>query len=120
MAPQRTTRFISVSGWRRTFECALVFAVALTAAAYAATLEIDQAGQRFSQSAVTIAVGDTIRFVNHDDVRHNIRIIDADGNATDKGLQDPGQTIEARFDKAGRFVARCQIHQKMKMTIDVR
>jgi plastocyanin len=99
----------------------LFTAGALTAgAAFAATTDIDQAGQRFSQSSIVLAVGDKLRFINQDDVRHNIRIIDADGNATDKGLQDPGQTIEAVFDKAGRFTARCQIHQKMKMTIDVK
>ncbi len=99
--------------------CGIAALLAATAA-YAATTDIDQAGQRFSQSAITLSVGDKIHFINQDDVRHNIRIIDADGNATDKGLQDPGQTIEAVFDKAGRFTARCQIHQKMKMTIDVK
>jgi plastocyanin len=89
-------------------------------ACYAGNTEIDQVAQRFSRSSASLAVGDTLTFVNHDDVRHNIRIIDADGNESDKGLQDPGQTIEAKFDKAGRFTARCAIHQKMKMTIDVK
>jgi len=94
-------------------------ALSTASAAHAAIVEIDQVAQRFSKTSVSLSAGDVSHFVNHDDVRHDIRIIDANGNETDKGLQDPGQTIEALFDKAGRFTARCAIHQKMKMTIDV-
>lgn len=97
----------------------VVTLVAATAC-YASTTEIDQVAQRFSRTSVSLAVGDVLTFVNHDDVRHNIRIIDADGNELDKGLQDPGQTITAKFDKAGRFTARCAIYQKMKMVIEVK
>jgi plastocyanin len=98
----------------------ILIGVFLAGGAWGAVTEIDQVGQRFSLTRVSIGVGDALHFINHDDVRHNIRIIDADGQETDKGLQDPGQTIEAVFDHPGRFTARCAIHQKMKLAIDVK
>ncbi len=61
-----------------------------------------------------------MHFVNHDDVTHNINVIDEDDNATDKGLQKPGEAIDQMFDKAGKFMIRCSIHPKMKMTIAVK
>ncbi len=94
--------------------------LAVAGAAYAATTEIDQIGQKFSRGSITVGVGDTLNFVNQDDVRHNIRLIDADGNEADKGLQEPGQAIDVRLDKTGRFTVRCAIHPKMKMVIEVK
>jgi plastocyanin len=38
----------------------------------------------------------------------------------DKGLQKPGETINQLFDKSGKFVVRCSIHPKMKMTVTVK
>jgi len=87
---------------------------------FAAATEIDQVGQKFSQTTLAVVAGDTVHFVNHDDVTHNINVIDADDNAVDKGLQKPGDTIDQLFDKAGKFVVRCSIHPKMKMTVVVK
>ncbi len=84
---------------------------------FAAASEIDQVGQKFSQTTLTVSAGDTVHFVNHDDVTHNVNVIDADDNAIDKGLQKPGDTIDQLFDKAGKFTIRCSIHPKMKMTV---
>lgn len=83
----------------------------------AATADIDQAGQMFSKKSLTVKPGDTVRFHNGDDAIHNINVIDAADVASDKGLQKPGETIGVLFDKAGKFVVRCSIHPKMKMTI---
>jgi cytochrome c peroxidase len=87
---------------------------------FAAASEIDQVGQKFSQTTLAVGTGDTVHFVNHDDVTHNINVIDADDNTTDKGLQKPGDTIDQLFDKAGKFTIRCSIHPKMKMTVVVK
>jgi plastocyanin len=87
---------------------------------FATVSEIDQVGQKFSQTSLSIPAGDTVHFVNHDDVTHNINVIDADDNAVDKGLQKPGETINQLFDKSGKFVVRCSIHPKMKMTVTVK
>ncbi len=84
---------------------------------FAAQTDIDQVGQRFSQPSLRLERGDKVRFLNRDDVTHNISIIDRDDNAVDQGLQRPGQVIEAVFDKSGRFVVRCSIHPRMRMAI---
>ena len=89
-------------------------------AALAASAEVDQVGQRFSRTHLSVAKGDVVQFVNHDDVTHNINVIDEHGTATDKGSQKPGTYIEHMFGKDGNFTVRCAIHPKMKMTITVK
>lgn len=86
---------------------------------YAAQTDIDQVGQRFTPSSLKLQRGDKARFLNRDDVTHNISIIDAGDSAADLGLQRPGQVIEAVFDKTGRFVIRCSVHPRMRMVIQV-
>jgi plastocyanin len=88
--------------------------------AFAATGEVEQNGQRFSVTSLTVPVGDSLHFNNHDDVKHNISVFDADGNADDLGLQDPGVTITKLFDKKGDFTIRCAIHPRMKMSLTVK
>ena len=88
-------------------------------AASTGTTEIDQVGQRFSRTSLSLPRGETVHFTNHDDVTHNISVIDAVENAVDKGLQRPGEEIAQLFDRAGKFVVRCSIHPKMKMVIVV-
>ena len=61
-----------------------------------------------------------VQFINRNDVRHNIHVYGSDDSDVDRGLQDPGQTIEVKFDRYGLFTGRRSIHQKMKMRIEVR
>jgi len=65
-------------------------------------------------------VGDVIQYQNHDDVTHNIMVIDEQGDATDQGLQKPGEIIAPEFDHPGTYQVRCSIHPRMKMTVVVR
>jgi plastocyanin len=103
------------------YRAALIALIGLTLsqAAIAADTSIDQVGQKFSITSVTLKAGESIHFLNKDDVTHNINVIDSDDNANDKGLQKPGETIDQKFDKAGDFQVRCSIHPKMKMTVKV-
>lgn len=94
-----------------------IFLVAVSATA--ATTTIDQRAQTFSEKALSMTVGDSLIFANHDDVTHNIGIIDEDDDATDLGLQKPGQSLSYKFSKAGKFKVRCSIHPSMKMTVRV-
>ncbi len=94
-------------------------ALILGGEATAGDSEIDQAGQKFSQSAITIKKGDTVTFHNQDDVTHNINVIDSEGTPEDQGLQKPGENIVKTFAATGHYTVRCQIHPRMKMSIDV-
>jgi plastocyanin len=89
-------------------------------AVHAGTQTIEQSGQQFSEKAVTIKPQDSLTFANHDDVTHNINVIDDDDNAVDLGLQKPGENLTHMFDKAGKFKVRCSIHPSMKMTVTVK
>jgi len=106
---------------KRTIVSLSLLGLALSASAWAAAkLDIDQVGQKFSQTSASIAKGDSISWHNHDDVTHNINVIDASDNSDDQGLQKPGQDLSKTFDEAGHFEVRCAIHPRMKMTVDVR
>jgi len=75
---------------------------------------IGQAGKKFSESALNVAIGDTVVLRNDDDVKHNIIIAKMRFNS---GMQDPGTDAELAFDKAGTFKVRCGLHPKMRLAI---
>jgi plastocyanin len=89
-------------------------------AVHAANTTVDQSGQQFSEKSVTLSTGETLTFANHDDVTHNVSVVNDDDDATDLGLQKPGQSLTYKFDKAGRFKIRCSIHPSMKMAVNVK
>lgn len=103
---------------RLTFLAAPLLALA-AAMAWAAVTHVDQVGQRFTQSSLTVRTGGHVAFSNSDDVQHNIKVIDGGGDASDHGLQRPGETINVLFSKSGRFIVRCAIHPRMKLPVDV-
>jgi cytochrome c peroxidase len=96
-------------------------ALAVAGPSGATSTTITQAGQAFSETDVSIKVGDHIRFANQDDVNHNILVQegDDDDNARDMGVQAPGQSVDVGFDKAGKFKIRCHIHPSMKLNVEV-
>ena len=94
--------------------CSVVF----VSQAQAADVAIDQAGQQFSQSSITMKAGDTMVFTNKDDVTHNIKLIAGD-DTDDKGLQKPGEVVKVAMAKAGTYQVRCGIHPKMKIDVTV-
>ena len=104
----------------RSLAAAIAVLIALCAGVRAASLTIEQSGQLFSEKSVALKAGDSITFANHDDVTHNINVINADDDATDLGLQKPGENLTYKFDKTGRFKIRCSIHPSMKMVADVK
>jgi plastocyanin len=105
-------------------QIAIAAAAALLAAAsisvHAANRTVEQSGQVFSEKSLALATGDSVTFANHDDVTHNINVINDDDDATDLGLQKPGQNLTYSFDKSGRFKVRCSIHPGMKMSVNVK
>jgi plastocyanin len=86
----------------------------------ASSVTITQSGQKFSERSADLNRGDVLQFANQDDVSHNITVADDEDDATDLGLQKPGENLSYTFDKAGRFKIRCSIHPSMKMAVSVK
>ena len=69
----------------------------------------------------SLAKGDRIVFTNEDDVIHNVHIFGpGNDDSTDLGLQKPGATLTYKFDKAGAYRVRCNIHPSVKMAVTVK
>lgn len=66
-------------------------------------------------------VGDTILFVNRDEVTHNVNGKINNQQVFDVKLQDPGVKNDRKIEitKKGEYVIQCAIHPKMKLTIKV-
>ena len=96
---------------------AIAFAVATNA--MAAQVVVTQKGRKFSVKKLELSVGSSIKFVNDDDVTHNIHST-TKGQAFDIGAQKPGQTLVHTFKKAGKIKIRCAIHPKMKIKVTVK
>jgi plastocyanin len=92
--------------------------LALTPLAQASEVVIDQQNKEFSQKSVTIKVGDSLKFVNKDDIVHDVHST-TDGYDFDLGAQKPGSDTSYTFDKPGKVKVRCAIHPKMKLDVTV-
>jgi plastocyanin len=104
----------------RGFPCivALAFLAGASVAAVAAEQTISQKGKLFSATEVSIKKGDTLVFVNDDNVAHNIFSTSA-GNDFNLGSQQPGKSVSVTFDKPGDIDIMCAIHPLMKMKVKV-
>jgi plastocyanin len=94
------------------------FLAGAAVAALAAERTIGQKGKAFSVSEVTIKAGDTLVFMNDDNVAHNIYST-SPGNDFNLGSQAPGQSVPVTFDKAGDVDILCAIHPLMKLKVKV-
>ncbi len=98
---------------------ATAFVFAFATNAIAAEVAVTQKGRKFSEKKIELSVGSSIKFINDDDVTHNIHST-TKGYAFDVGAQKPGQTIVHTFGKAGKVKIRCAIHPKMKIKVTVK
>ena len=105
----------------------LVLAIAIllglvVAVPAATTIKVIQHGLALNPDSATIARGDRLIFTNDDDVIHNIHIFGPGGedDSVDLGLQKPGKTLSYKFDGAGAYRVRCNIHPSVKMTVQVK
>jgi plastocyanin len=64
----------------------------------------------FSPSAVTVHVGDTVRWTNHDDLPHNV--VSEDKSFKSKTL-DTDENFSYTFSRPGAYGYYCSIHPKM-------
>ena len=70
----------------------------------------------FTPAERTVKAGTTVRFVNHDDIPHNVVL--ADGKVRSKAL-DTDDSFAYVFDKPGDFIYFCGLHPHMKGEIKV-
>lgn len=101
--------------------CAALVALPLTAAiaraaghATAHTVVIKDFA--FTPADIQIKVGDSITWINEDNVRHSVT--DLNG-AFDTGLLSQGQEATMTFGGLGKFDYRCTPHAKMRGTITI-
>ncbi|MFD9887994.1 plastocyanin/azurin family copper-binding protein [Amycolatopsis sp. NPDC059027] len=91
---------------------------AAPAAQAAPAKSVEAMGYKFTPANVSIAVGDTVTWTNHDTAPHNIVITDGPEKFTSPTLQN-GQTFSHTFTKAGTYSYYCSIHPDMKATLTV-
>jgi len=102
--------------------CRAAFAglmIGLSTASIAAT-SIAQKDKAFSLESVAINVGEKLRFVNDDNVTHNVTVKTPRGESRPGVVERPGDEMELAFDEVGTHQVRCLIHPKMKLSVDVR
>jgi plastocyanin len=101
---------------------AVAFLMGLVVAAPAATaITIVQRGLALDRASAALAIGDRLNFTNDDDVIHNIHIFGPGSeDSADLGLQKPGKMLSYKFDKAGAYRVRCNIHPSVKMAVTVK
>jgi plastocyanin len=80
------------------------------AAAQSATAEVKIDNFSFGPATLTVAVGTTVTWVNHDDIPHNV--VSTDGFFKSK-VMDTDEKFSFTFTKAGTFPYFCGIHPKM-------
>lgn len=83
--------------------------------ALAADKTVTMYASKYLPGVVTINVGDTVTWVNDDDLPH-----DAVGNGWSTSLLGQYDSDSVRFRRAGRFAYTCSIHPQMRSAVIVR
>ena len=98
---------------------AAAFVLTLAASAPAVAKEVTVTIQNFAftPANATLAAGDTVTFVNGDDMVHSI--VADDGSFHSDGL-DTGDKVSFPFAKGGTFGYHCGLHPFMKGQIVVK
>jgi plastocyanin len=75
------------------------------------TLALDQKALKFQPKILVVAKGDTVKFLNHDTVAHNV--YSPDGEAYNLGTFKPQEERTHTFDQVGPYTQLCSIHPEM-------
>jgi plastocyanin len=75
------------------------------------TAQMDQKGMRFLPHILIVTVGDTVKFLNHDGVAHNVYSPDNEG--FNLGTFKGGEERSYTFTKPGVYTQLCSIHPEM-------
>ena len=93
--------------------------ITLNTAAIAAEHEVGQKNKQFTKKELTINVGDTVNFPNHDPFFHNVFSL-SEVKTFDLGSYPKGESKKLVFESAGKIDVECAIHPNMQMTITVK
>jgi plastocyanin len=96
----------------------VVIPIGLIAGAMVAKQAVRQQGRMFSVDSITVKAGESLTFVNDDNVPHNIASV-SKGNEFNLGSQRPGTSTDVTFTEAGEAQVFCAIHPRMKLTVKV-
>jgi plastocyanin len=77
----------------------------------AAKVTIDQKGMKFSPHVVAITAGDSVDFLNHDNVDHNV--FSPDNEGYNLGMFNANETRNYAFAKPGVYTQLCSVHPEM-------
>ncbi|MFC0110397.1 cupredoxin domain-containing protein [Kibdelosporangium aridum] len=99
-------------------QAAPVQAAAPAAAQPAAAKTVEIMGYKYMPADLTIAVGDTVTWTNHDSAPHNVVVTDGPEKFTSPLLQQ-GQTYTYTFSKAGTYSYFCSVHPDMTAKVTV-
>jgi plastocyanin len=72
---------------------------------------LDQRGMKFDPHVLVVTAGDTVEFLNHDTVAHNV--FSPDNEGYNLGTFKPGETRSYTFKTAGVYTQLCSIHPEM-------
>ncbi len=75
------------------------------------TLTEDQKGMKFEPHILVAVKGDTVNFLNHDNVAHNVYSPDNEG--FNLGTFKQNETRSYKFDSTGAYTLLCSIHPEM-------
>jgi len=89
----------------------VVYLVEVPGAHPARTFKMDQRGLAFVPHVLAIAKGDTVEFLNHDSVAHNV--FSPDEGGYDLGTFSAGETRSHTFDTTGTYTQLCSLHPEM-------
>jgi plastocyanin len=94
---------------------AILFALLLAAcsqaapAARVATNQVDlPRSYRFAPEDITVEVGTTVTWTNHDNFTHSVRLLDSG----EVQMMKPGESVSQTFPTAGLFRYDCSLHPK--------
>jgi plastocyanin len=108
------------NGWFAMFAASLIIAMVLLLAgtpsvaandqSSAANAEVKIDNFSFGPQTVTVAVGATVTWINHDDIPHTV--VSTDGLFNSK-VRDTDEKFSYTFAKAGTYPYYCSVHPKM-------
>ena len=96
----------------------VAFVAGAAVATVAADKTINQNGKLFSETEITVKKGETVNFLNDDNIVHNVMSTTA-GNEFNVGAAKPGTVTPVTFKAAGDVRVICAIHPSMKMVVKV-